>query len=323
MSLKEQLTIIEKRFGKGSLIRLGDTENVPVEVISTGIPSLDIALGVGGFPKGRITELVGEEATGKSSLTMSTIGQAQKLGGLCAIVDAEHAIDRNHAAKLGVDVDALYVSQPSCGEEALEITEALIKSGEMAIVVVDSVAALVPRNELDGDFGDAQMGLQARMMSQAMRKLTALVHKSNCCLIFVNQYRSKIGVVFGSPLVTTGGKALKFYSSVRCELSRIGQLKDGEEVIGVRTRVKILKNKVSAPAKVAEFDLLFDRGFSKSGDLIDLAVERSIVERSGAWYIVAGEKLQGRSNAVEFLEQNPAIAVALEKEIREGSCVAM
>lgn len=318
MSLKDQLTIVEKRFGKGSIIRLGDSENVPVEVISTGILSLDLALGVGGFPKGRIVELMGEEATGKSSLTMSTIAQAQKTGGLCAIVDVEHAIDRNHATKLGVDVDALYVSQPSCGEDALEITEAFVKSGEMAVIVVDSVAALVPRAELEGDFGDAQMGLQARLMSQGMRKLTALVHKSNCCLIFVNQYRSKIGVVFGSPITTTGGKALKFYSSVRCELSRIGQLKEAEEVIGVRTRVKVIKNKCAAPAKVAEFDLLFDRGFSRTGDLIDLAAERGIVEKSGAWYVVGGEKLQGRANAIFFLEENPDVADQLEQQIREG-----
>jgi recombination protein RecA len=315
MSLKEQLIRVNKQFGAGTLMRMGDTEAVPVEVISTGVPSLDSALGVGGLPKGRITEILGAEAVGKSSIAMSVIAQSQKLGGLCAIVDAEHAIDRTHASKLGVQVDDLYISQPSCGEEGLEVAEALIKSGEVSVVVVDSVAALVPRSELEGEFGDAQMGLQARMMSQAMRKLTALVHKSNCCLIFVNQLRDKIGVMYGSPTTTTGGKALRFYSSVRLEMSRIGQIKNGEEVIGARTRVKVIKNKVASPSKVAEFDLLYDRGFSRSGDIFDMAVTAGVVSKSGAWMTYGENRWQGRFNAVAFLDENPAILEEIEKEL--------
>lgn len=317
MSLKEQLARVEKQFGKGSLMRMGDTAHVPVEVISTGIISLDNAIGVGGFPRGRIIEVIGQEAAGKSSIAMSVVAQAQKGGELCAIVDAEHALDRTHAGSLGVNIDDLYISQPSCGEEGLEITEALIKSEEIAVVVVDSVAALVPRAELEGDFGDAQMGLQARLMSQAMRKLTALVHKSNCCLIMVNQLRDKIGVVWGNPTTTTGGKALKFYASLRLEVSRTGAVKDGEDVIGARTKVKVIKNKVSAPGRIAEFDLLYGKGFSRAGDLFDLAKQRSLIEGSGAWVTIYGERLQGRANAITYLEENKEVADKLEAEIRK------
>ncbi len=319
MSLKEAVTRVNKQFGSGAIMRLGDTETVPVEVISTGIPSLDAATGVGGLPRGRVIEIFGQEAVGKTSLALSVAAQAQKKGEYCAIVDAEHALDRQHAAKLGVNVDELYMSQPSCGEEALEITKALVESNEVAVIIVDSVAALVPRAELSGEFGDAQMGLQARLMSQGMRKLTALVHKSNCCLIMINQMRDKIGVMWGSPTTTTGGKALKFYAGMRIEVAKIGQLKDGETVIGARTRAKIIKNKCAAPTKVAEFDLLFDKGFSRLGDIFDMAVERGLVQKTGAWFIVEGEKLQGRSNAIEHLEANPAIAGKIEEEILSAS----
>jgi recombination protein RecA len=313
VSLKEAVTRVNKQFGSGAIMRLGDTETVPVEVISTGIPSLDAATGVGGFPRGRVVEIFGQEAVGKTSIALSVAAQAQKKGEYCAIVDAEHALDRQHAAKLGVNVDELYMSQPSCGEEALEITKALVESNEVAVIIVDSVAALVPKAELDGDFGDSQMGLQARLMSQGMRKLTALVHKSNCCLIMINQMRDKIGVMWGSPTTTTGGKALKFYAGLRAEVAKIGQIKNGEEIVGARTRVKIIKNKVAAPSKIAEFDLLFNTGFSRTGDLFDIAVTREIIQKSGSWFSLDGERIgQGRSNAIEFLEGSPAILEKLE-----------
>jgi recombination protein RecA len=315
MTLKEQVTRVNKQFGAGALIRMGDTEHVPVKVISTGIPALDAATGVGGFPRGRIIEIFGQEAVGKTSISMSVIAEAQKAGELCAIVDAEHAVDRDHAAKLGVLVDDLYISQPSCGEEALEIAEALVKSGEIAVVVVDSVAALVPRAELEGEMGDAQMGLQARLMSQALRKLTALVHKSNCVFIMINQMRDRIGVVYGNPATTTGGKALKFYSGMRLEVSKSGAIKDGDDVIGAKTKVKIIKNKVSAPSKVAEFDLLYDRGFSRSSGIFDLAVESGIIAKSGAWLTYTDNRWQGRNNAIEFLDANPAILEKIEEEL--------
>jgi recombination protein RecA len=315
MTIKETTARINKQFGAGALIRMGDTEHVPVQVISTGIPSLDSATGVGGFPRGRVIEIFGQEAVGKTSISMSVIGQAQRGGELCAIVDAEHAIDRDHAAKLGVNVDDLLISQPSCGEEALEIAKALVESGDIAVVVVDSVAALVPRAELEGEFGDAQMGLQARMMSQAMRKLTALVHKSNCVFIMINQMRDRIGVMYGNPATTTGGKALRFYAGMRLEVSKAGAIKNGEEVIGARTKVKIQKNKVSAPSKVAEFDLLYDRGFSRSGDIFDMAVTAGVVSKSGAWMTYGENRWQGRFNAVAFLDENPAILEEIEKEL--------
>ena len=317
MSLKEQLSRVKKQFGDGALMCMGDSEHVPVEVISTGILSLDQAIGVGGVPRGRVIEFYGEEATGKTSLAMSVVAQAQKNGELCAIVDAEHAIDRSHIVKLGVDPDKLYISQPSCGEEGLEIAEALIKSGEIAVVVVDSVAALVPRSELEGDFGDAQMGLQARLMSQAMRKLTGSVHTSNCCLIMINQVRSQLGIVYGSPITTAGGKALKFYSGLRIQVSKAGTLKDGEEIIGARTRAKIIKCKVAPPGKIAEFDLLYGSGFSRCGDLFDLAKQRGLVEGTGAWVTIYGERLQGRANAIAYLEENKEVADKLEAEIRK------
>lgn len=319
MSLKDAVDRLNKQFGKGAIMRMGDSKAVPVEVIPTGILSLDAAIGVGGFPRGRVIEIFGEEAVGKTSISMAVIAQAQKAGELCAIIDAEHAVDRDHAAKLGVNVEDLYIAQPSCGEEALEIAKVLVESGEMAVIVVDSVAALVPRSELEGEFGDAQMGLQARLMSQAMRKLTALVHKSNCCFIMINQLRSKIGVVFGSPLTTAGGRALKFYAGLRLEVARVasGSIKEGDEIIGVRTRVKVIKNKVSAPSKVAEFDLLFDKGFSREGDILDMAVVRGIVNKNGSWFDYHGERIgQGRNNAVEYLGHNPEVTDKLEAEIR-------
>lgn len=316
MTLKETLARVNKQFGAGALIRMGDTAHVPVEVISTGIPSLDAATGVGGFPRGRIIEIFGQEAVGKTSIAMSVVAQAQKAGELCAIVDAEHAIDRDHIIKLGVQVDDLYISQPDCGEQALEIAEALVKSGEIAVVVVDSVAALVPRAELEGEMGDSQMGLQARLMSQGMRKLTALVHKSNCVFIMTNQMRDRIGIMYGNPATTTGGKALKFYAGLRLEVSKTGAIKNGEEIIGARTKVKIVKNKVKGPFKVAEFDLLYDRGFSRSGDIFDMAVAAGIVSKAGAWMTYGENRWQGRFNAVAFLDENPAILEEIEKEMK-------
>jgi recombination protein RecA len=290
---------------------------VPIDTISTGCLSFDLALGVGGFPRGRVCEIYGQEASGKTTVCLHLIANAQKSGGIGAIIDAEHALDPIYAKNLGVDTDNLLVSQPDYGEQALEIADALVKSGEVDIIVVDSVAALIPKNELDGNYGDAQMGLQARMMSQAMRKLTSAVHKSNCCLVFINQLRSKIGIVFGNPEVTTGGNALKFYSSVRCDVRRIAQIKDGDNVVGSRTRVKIIKNKLSAPYKEAEFDILYGKGISRFGDIIDIASDQGIVQKSGSWFSYGSERIgQGKSNVVEYLESNPEIADKLEAEIR-------
>ncbi|MBI3667724.1 MAG: recombinase RecA [Acidobacteria bacterium] len=309
---------IEKQFGKGSILRLGSKDAiVPVAVIPTGSISLDYALGVGGFPRGRVVEIFGPEASGKTTLALETIAQAQKTGGMAAFIDAEHALDPIYARKLGVDVDNLLISQPDYGEQALEIAEALIRSGAIDVLVVDSVAALVPKAELDGEMGDSHMGLQARLMSQALRKITGIVSKSQTCLMFINQIREKIGVMFGNPETTTGGRALKFYASVRADIRRTNVIKDGEEVVGSRTKVKIVKNKVAAPFRTAEFDILYGEGISREGDLIDLGAEHNIIEKSGSWYSYKGERIgQGRENARQFLKDNPDIREDLNTELR-------
>ena len=315
------LSQIEKQFGKGSIMRLGSKEAiVPIAVISTGAISFDAALGVGGFPRGRVVEVFGPESSGKTTITLQVIAEAQKAGGMAAFVDAEHALDPGYAKKLGVDVDNLLVSQPDNGEQALEIAETLIRSGGVDIVVVDSVAALVPKAELEGDMGDPQMGLQARLMSQALRKLTAIVSKSKTCLIFINQIREKIGVMFGNPETTTGGRALKFYSSVRVDIRRIAAIKEGDLVIGSRTKVKVVKNKVAAPFREAEFDILYGEGISREGDLLDLAVTHNVVEKSGSWFSYKGERIgQGRENARQFLKDNKDTFAKIEAEVRKAA----
>jgi recombination protein RecA len=313
------LAQIEKQFGKGSIVRLGSREALlPIAVISTGSISFDAALGVGGVPRGRVSEIFGPESSGKTTITLQIIAEAQKAGGLAAFVDAEHALDPGYAKKLGVDVDNLLVSQPDSGEQALEITEALVRSGAIDVLVVDSVAALVPKAELDGEMGDSHMGLQARLMSQALRKLTGTVSKSRTALIFINQIREKIGVMFGNPETTTGGRALKFYSSVRIDIRRIAAVKEGDTVVGSRTKVKIVKNKVAAPFREAEFDILYGEGISREGDVLDLAVTHNIVEKSGAWYSYAGERIgQGRENTRSFLKENKDIYTKLDAELRK------
>lgn len=317
MSLKDAIAQIEKQFGKGTIQELGSAEAVPVEVISTGSLSLDLATGVGGFPRGRIIEIFGPESGGKTTLALQVIAQAQAEGGKAALVDAEHALDRGYAAKLGVDVGSLLVSQPDYGEQALEVAEAMVRSGEIDVVVVDSVAALVPKAEIEGEMGQAMMGLQARLMGQALRKITAAVAKSNTTFIFINQIRSKIGVMFGNPETTTGGNALKFYASMRIDIRRISSIKQGEVVIGNRTRAKVVKNKVAAPFTTAEFDLLFGVGVSKVGEIVDIGSERGIIQKSGSWFSYNGERIgQGRDNAAEFLVENPDIASSIEDQIR-------
>ena len=313
------LSQIEKQFGKGSIMRLGSKEAiVPISIISTGAISFDAALGVGGFPRGRVVEVFGPESSGKTTITLQVIAEAQKTGGMAAFVDAEHALDPIYAKKLGVDVDNLLVSQPDYGEQALEITEALVRSGAIDVLVVDSVAALVPKAELDGEMGDSHVGLQARLMSQALRKLTGTVSKSRTCLIFINQIREKIGVMFGNPETTTGGRALKFYSSVRVDIRRIAAIKDGDNVVGSRTKVKVVKNKVAAPFREAEFDIMYGEGISREGDMLDLAANHNIVEKSGAWFSYKGERIgQGRENAKLFLKDNKDIAVKIEAEVRK------
>ncbi len=309
---------IEKQFGKGAIMRLGQGAITAIPRISTGSISIDNALGIGGVPRGRVVEIFGPEASGKTTLALQVIAQAQRGGGTAAFVDAEHALDPTYAAKLGVDLDNLLVSQPDNGEQALEIVEVLVRSGGADVVVVDSVAALVPRAEIDGEMGDAQVGLQARLMSQALRKLTAVVAKSRTCLIFINQLRVKIGVMFGNPETTTGGRALKFYSSVRIDIRRIGAIKDGDQVVGNRTRVKIVKNKVAPPFRMAEFDLIYGEGVSREGDLLDLAVDRRIVEKSGTWFSYNGERLgQGREKVKLFLRQNPEIFDTINARVRK------
>jgi recombination protein RecA len=311
---------IEKQFGKGSIMRLGQHHAVaPVEVIPTGAISIDYALGIGGMPRGRVIEIFGPEASGKTTLALQVIAEAQRMGGLAAFVDAEHALDAAYARKLGVDIDNLLVSQPDNGEQALEIVEVIIRSGSVDVVVVDSVAALVPRAEIEGEMGEAQMGLQARLMSQALRKLTGVVSKSKTALIFINQLREKIGVMFGNPETTTGGRALKFYASVRVDIRRIGAIKDGENVVGGRTRIKVVKNKLAAPFREAEFDIMYGEGISREGDLIDLAVEHKIIEKSGAWFAFAGERLgQGRENVKGFLKEHPDIRSAVDDKVRRA-----
>jgi recombination protein RecA len=311
---------IEKQFGKGSIMRLGSKEAiVPIAVISTGAISFDAALGVGGFPRGRVVEVFGPESSGKTTITLQVIAEAQKTGGMAAFVDAEHALDPGYAKKLGVDVDNLLVSQPDYGEQALEITEALVRSNAIDVLVVDSVAALVPKAELDGEMGDSHMGLQARLMSQALRKLTGTVSKSRTCLIFINQIREKIGVMFGNPETTTGGRALKFYSSVRVDIRRIAAIKDGDVVTGSRTRVKVVKNKVAAPFREAEFDILYGEGISREGDLLDIAVNNNILEKSGSWFSYKGERIgQGRENARQFLKDNKDTMAKLDAEVRKA-----
>jgi len=314
------MSTIEKQFGKGSIMKLGSKEAVvPISVISTGAISFDAALGIGGFPRGRVVEIFGPESSGKTTIALQVVAEAQKQGGMAAFVDAEHALDPIYAAKLGVDVDNLLVSQPDYGEQALEIAEALVRSTAIDVLVVDSVAALVPKAELDGEMGDSHVGLQARLMSQALRKLTGIVSKSNTCLVFINQIREKIGVMFGNPETTTGGRALKFYSSVRIDIRRIGAIKDGDQVVGSRTRVKIVKNKTAAPFREAEFDMMYGEGISREGDLIDLAVNANLLEKSGAWFSYKGERIgQGRENAKAFLKENKDIAAKLEAEVRKA-----
>jgi recombination protein RecA len=311
------LAAMDKQFGKGSVLRLGADNVVPVTVISSGCLSLDAAMGVGGFPRGRVVEVFGPESSGKTTLALQVIAEAQKLGGVAAFIDAEHALDATYARKLGVDIDNLLVSQPDHGEQALEITAALVQSGAIDIAVVDSVAALVPKAEIEGEMGDNHVGLHARLMSQALRKLTGVVSRTNTCLVFINQIREKIGVMFGSPETTTGGRALKFYSSIRLDVRRTGALKDGETVIGNRTRVKVVKNKVASPFREAEFDILYGEGVSREGDLIDLGVSKNIVEKSGSWFSYKGERIgQGRDNSRVFLKEHPDLAQRLDDDLR-------
>jgi recombination protein RecA len=318
-AIEAALAQIDKQFGKGSIMRLGSREKIDVPAIPTGSLSLDAALGVGGFPRGRVIEIYGPESSGKTTLALHVISEAQRRGGMAAFVDAEHALDALYAGKLGVDTDNLLVSQPDSGEQALEITEVLIRSGAVDVLVVDSVAALVPRAELEGEMGDAQMGMQARLMSQALRKLTSVVAKSKTCLIFINQLREKIGVMFGNPETTTGGRALKFYSSIRLDIRRIASLKEGDEVIGSRAKVKVVKNKVAAPFREAEFDILYGEGISKEGDLLDLGVEMKVIEKSGAWYAFDGERMgQGRENARQFLKDNADVRTEVDTRLRKG-----
>ena len=313
------LVAMDKQFGKGAVLRLGSDNAVPIAVISTGCLSVDLALGVGGFPRGRVVEVFGPESSGKTTLALQVIAEAQRQGGAAAFIDAEHALDPTYARKLGVDIDNLLVSQPDTGEQALEITAALIQSGAIDVAVIDSVAALVPKAELEGEMGDSHMGLHARLMSQALRKLTGVVARTNTCLIFINQIREKIGVMFGSPETTTGGRALKFYASIRVDIRRTGAIKDGDNIVGNRTRVKIVKNKVASPFREAEFDILYGEGASREGDLIDLGVARNLVEKSGSWFSYKGERIgQGRDNARIFLKEHPEAAQRLDEELRQA-----
>lgn len=319
-ALAAALSQIERNFGKGSIMRLGEASSIEVESISTGSLGLDIALGIGGLPKGRIVEIFGPESSGKTTLALHVIAEAQKAGGICAFVDAEHALDPIYARKLGVNVDDLLISQPDAGEQALEITDTLVRSGAIDVLVVDSVAALTPRAELEGEMGDSLPGLQARLMSQAMRKLTSSISKSKCLVIFINQIRMKIGVMYGSPETTTGGNALKFYASVRLDIRRIGALKDREEIVGNQTRVKVVKNKLAPPFRQVEFDIMYGEGISKTGELLDLGVKSGIVDKSGAWFSWDSQRLgQGRENARQFLKDNPEAAKAIEQGVRESS----
>lgn len=316
-ALKLTIEKIDKQFGKGTIMKLGDSAIEPIEAISTGSLGLDIALGIGGFPKGRIVEIYGPESSGKTTLAIHAIAEAQKKGGIAAFIDAEHAFDKLYAQKLGVDVENLLISQPDNGEQALEIADNLIRSGAIDIIVIDSVAALVPKGEIEGEMGDSKMGLQARLMSQALRKLTGTINKTNCCCIFINQLREKIGVMFGNPETTTGGNALKFYSSVRLDIRRTGQIKEGDDVMGNRVKVKVVKNKVAPPFRVAEFDIMYGEGISKVGEIIDLAVEHEIIQKSGSWFSYEGTKLgQGRDAVKQLLSDNPEMVEEIEKKIK-------
>lgn len=317
-ALAAALGQIEKQFGKGSIMRLGDTQSLDVESVSTGSLSLDIALGIGGLPMGRVVEIFGPESSGKTTLTLSVIAQAQRDGKTCAFIDAEHALDPVYAAKLGVQIDDLLISQPDTGEQALEICDALVRSGAVDVIIIDSVAALTPKAEIEGEMGDSHVGLQARLMSQALRKLTGNIKNANCLVIFINQIRMKIGVMFGNPETTTGGNALKFYSSVRLDIRRVGAIKDGDEVVGNETRVKVVKNKIAAPFRQADFQILYGAGISKESELIDLGVKHKLVDKAGAWYAYNGDKIgQGKSNSMKFLQENPAISADLEKRLRD------
>ena len=318
-ALDAAISQIEKQYGKGSIMKLGDNSaHMNVETIPTGSLSLDIALGLGGLPKGRIIEIYGPESSGKTTVALHAVAEVQKRGGIAGFIDAEHALDPAYAKNIGVNIDELYISQPDCGEQALEITETMVRSGAVDIVIVDSVAALVPKAEIDGDMGDSHVGLQARLMSQALRKLTAVISKSNCIVIFINQLREKVGVMFGNPETTTGGRALKFYSSVRMDVRRTESLKQAGEVVGNRTRVKIVKNKVAPPFKEAEFDIMFGKGISKEGDILDLAADCGIIVKSGAWYAYNGDKIgQGRENAKTYLRENPLVCEEVEAKVRE------
>ena len=318
-ALDAAIAHLEKEYGKGTVMKLGDPANqMNIETIPTGSLSLDIALGLGGIPKGRIVEIYGPESSGKTTVTLHMIAEVQKRGGIAGFIDAEHALDPVYARNIGVDIDNLYISQPDNGEQALEITETMVRSGAVDIIIVDSVAALVPRAEIEGDMGDAHVGLQARLMSQALRKLTAHISKSNCIVIFINQLREKVGVMFGNPEVTTGGRALKFYSSIRMDVRRIETLKQGGEMVGNRTRIKVVKNKIAPPFKEAEFDIMFGEGISKEGDILDLAADLGIVNKSGAWYAYNNAKIgQGRENAKKYLKENPAVCAEIEKKVRE------
>ncbi|MEQ9115358.1 MAG: recombinase RecA [Rickettsiales bacterium] len=315
-ALDSALSQIEKAFGKGAVMKLGQKPAIDVDTISTGSLGLDIALGVGGLPKGRIIEIYGPESSGKTTLTLHVAAECQKKGGICAFVDAEHALDPSYAKKLGVDIDNLIISQPDTGEQALEIADTLVRSGGVDVVVIDSVAALVPKAEIEGDMGDSHMGLQARLMSQALRKLTGSISRTNCMVIFINQIRMKIGVMFGNPETTTGGNALKFYSSVRLDIRRIGAIKDRDEVVGNETRVKIVKNKVAPPFRTVEFDIMYGKGISQEGEIIDLAVKEGLIEKSGSWYAYDGNKIgQGKENAKNFLKENRELSIKIKEEI--------
>lgn len=317
-ALSAALGQIERQFGKGAVMRMGDHERVAIPAISTGSLGLDIALGIGGLPKGRIVEIYGPESSGKTTLTLEVIAQAQKAGATCAFIDAEHALDPEYASKLGVIVDDLYVSQPDTGEQALEIADMLVRSNAMDVIVIDSVAALVPKAEIEGEMGDTHVGLQARLMSQALRKITGNIKNANCLVIFINQIRMKIGVMFGSPETTTGGNALKFYSSVRLDIRRIGAVKEGDEIVGNETRVKVVKNKVAAPFRQAEFQILYGKGIYRNGEIIDLGVQQGLIEKAGAWYSHKGVRMgQGKANSARYLEENPEICQALEQQIRD------
>lgn len=315
-ALEQVIGQIERQFGKGSIMRLGDNAKIVVDVIPTGCPTLDVALGIGGMPRGRIVEIYGPESSGKTTVALHVIAEAQKMGCVAAFIDAEHALDPVYAGNLGVDINSLYISQPDSGEQALDITDSLVRSGGVDIIVIDSVAALTPKAELDGEMGDSHVGLLARLMSQAMRKLTAAINKSNTCVIFINQLRDKVGVMYGNPETTTGGKALKFYSSVRLDVRRVENIKEGENVIGSRTRVKVVKNKLAAPFKQAEFDIIYGKGISREGCLLDLAIDFGIIEKSGSWFSYNGEKIgQGKETVKRFLAENPEVRDTIEKQV--------